>query len=233
MYAVLDCETTGFDVDNNEIIELSIIQTDRGFNPVRTFNSLVKPTHVNVKQTDIHGLTDKDVSSAPTFDEIVFEVADMLEGQVLIAHNIDFDQQHLEKAFRGSRLSSYYSYTFGIGICTKTIAQRVGHHKAGLNSLADHYRLSRKGTAHTAMSDAEMTLQVAKRMYHDFPEEFEGHPFRSQLKRKMKRKMSEQATPANLAAVIMNPHVQSLQKPRSGYAADALTTAIETALSYR
>lgn len=179
MYAVVDCETTGFDITKNEIIELAIVVIGYDFKPLSTFNTLIKPS-IRVRQTEIHGIHNEDINDAPTFRQIAPYVADILDGNVIIAHGLSFDEEYLEKSFASARLP--FSYTTGIGICTKTIASRNNIKKPSLDNLAKLYNIKRVGLPHSALSDVFSTIEVAKHLHRLYPEQFEGHPFRVEHK---------------------------------------------------
>jgi len=52
------------------------------------------------KVTEITGITDADVASAPRFAEIADEVFDLLSGSISVAHNYPFDMAFLTKELR-------------------------------------------------------------------------------------------------------------------------------------
>ncbi len=177
MYAVVDCETTGFDITKNEIVELAIVVVGSDFKPLSTFNTLIKPS-IRVRQTEIHGIYNEDINDAPTFKQVATYVANLLDGNIIVAHGLNFDEEYLEKSFATAGLP--FSYTTGIGICTKTIATRNSIKKPSLDNLAKLYNIKRVGLPHSALSDAFSTIEVAKKLNKSYPEQFEGHPFRIQ-----------------------------------------------------
>jgi DNA polymerase-3 subunit epsilon len=89
-FVVLDLETTGLSPVDNRVIEIGLIRTDAIGNPLGYWSSLINPQQ-RVTASHIHGITDDDVKSAPTFDDCVGEVLKRLKGQVLVAHNASFD----------------------------------------------------------------------------------------------------------------------------------------------
>jgi DNA polymerase-3 subunit epsilon len=56
--------------------------------------TLVNPLR-DVGPAHIHGLTAEDVADAPMFAEIVGDVLEMLDGAVMVAHNVRFDRDFL------------------------------------------------------------------------------------------------------------------------------------------
>jgi DNA polymerase-3 subunit epsilon len=89
-FVVFDIETTGLSPDGDRIIELGLIRTDNLGNPIGYWSTLVNPKRP-VSATEIHGIKDVDVSTAPTFEECANEFLLKIKGQVLVAHNASFD----------------------------------------------------------------------------------------------------------------------------------------------
>ncbi|MEX2421227.1 MAG: exonuclease domain-containing protein, partial [Actinomycetota bacterium] len=56
--------------------------------------TLVNPLR-DVGPSHIHGLTADDVAAAPMFTEIVGDVLELLDGAVLVAHNLRYDRDFL------------------------------------------------------------------------------------------------------------------------------------------
>lgn len=89
-FVVFDIETTGLSPVGDRIIELGLIRTDFSGNPLGYWSTFVNPKRP-VAATEIHGIRDADVLSAPTFDECADEFLSKIKGQVLVAHNASFD----------------------------------------------------------------------------------------------------------------------------------------------
>lgn len=93
-FVVFDIETTGLSPVSNRIIEIGMIRVDASGKPLGYWSSLVNPRGP-VGATHIHGIEDKDVLNAPTFEELVDDLLPKLQGQVLVAHNASFDHSFL------------------------------------------------------------------------------------------------------------------------------------------
>jgi exodeoxyribonuclease X len=94
-YAAVDVEGNG--QQPPDLVELATVPIVGGVigEPV---SWLVKPdTAITCVATRIHGLSDKDVASAPTFAEIKNAVLDALDGAVLVAHNAHVDVDVLRR----------------------------------------------------------------------------------------------------------------------------------------
>lgn len=77
------------------------------------FYSLINPflNYYEDWATDIHGLPREDTDSAPIFPDVWEKIEPLIEGLPLVAHNIQFDDPCLRKAFREYQME-YPEYDF-------------------------------------------------------------------------------------------------------------------------
>lgn len=86
-YVVFDIETTGLSRQNDSIIEIAAIRYQYG-KAIAQFSSLVnpnKPLSSRVKR--LTGITQDDVDSAPTIDEVANDFLDFIGALPIIGHN--------------------------------------------------------------------------------------------------------------------------------------------------
>jgi DNA polymerase III epsilon subunit-like protein len=98
-YAVADVEGNG--QQPPDLVELAVLPITDGAigEPVRW---LVKPPRpIKYFATSIHGISGKDVASAPTFADIKHEVRRALADRVLVAHNAHVDIAVLRRELGG------------------------------------------------------------------------------------------------------------------------------------
>ncbi len=159
-YAVFDCETTGTNSADDEIVSLALVRLDPNGVETARFRRLVQPSRrIPAEATAVHGIADEDVAGAPRFGEIADELLGLLDGAVLVAHNADFDLGMLRHAFAREGIS----YRPEAVACTLE-AFRL------LEPLADNHRLQsiceRRGIvleeAHEAMSDVLATVGLLR-----------------------------------------------------------------------
>jgi len=94
--AVLDFETTGLTPGGDRVVEVSVVRVDPGGGPPRlVLDSLVNPERP-MGATEVHGIRDADVRSAPRFHEIADELVRATAGCVVAAYNAYFDMRFLE-----------------------------------------------------------------------------------------------------------------------------------------
>lgn len=157
-YAVVDLETTGLTPSRqNKIVELAVVHVSPEGEITGRWETLVNPLR-DLGPQRIHRVTAAQTAHAPTFDLVAGELAELLAGRVVVAHNLRFDGGFLvaEYARHG------YRVPLGphIGLCTMQLASRYLP-RAG-RSLADccaalDIVLS---DAHRASADAYATAQL-------------------------------------------------------------------------
>lgn len=90
-FIVLDTETTGADPSKDKPIELAyvVVENFKVAYPKSWFIDPQRP--IPPEASAVHHLVDSDVAGAKTLEELWPEVADELAGQVIVAHNAQFD----------------------------------------------------------------------------------------------------------------------------------------------
>ena len=160
MYAIVDIETTGGYAAANGIIEISI-QVFDGENVVEQFESLVNPGQVIPRYIQAFtGITNEMVADAPSFEEIAERVFTILQGNIFVAHNVNFDY-----SFVKSNLD-FFGYTFNAKkLCTVRLARQIfpGFPSYSLGNLCHSLEIEIKDR-HRAGGDAAATVILFKKM---------------------------------------------------------------------
>ena len=90
-YVVLDTETTGLDRKHDRVVEISLARYENG-TQVEQYSSLVNPQMpIPADATRVNHITDADVAEAPVFAKIWPDVHRLLDGQLIIGHNVTYD----------------------------------------------------------------------------------------------------------------------------------------------
>ena len=123
MYAVVDTETTGLNPGfHHRIAELAIVLTDAHGNVEHEWCTLLNPER-DLGPQHIHGIRGADVRNAPHFQDVAAHVARLLEGRVLVAHNLQFDRMFLDAEF--DRIGVPFPLAKGMGLCTMSLAGKL------------------------------------------------------------------------------------------------------------
>lgn len=153
-FAVLDLETTGLAPSKGaRIIEIGVVTVGLDGTVQDQWETLVDsgfgpgPTH-------IHGVDAAMLAGAPSFDEVVGDLARVLAGRTIVAHNASFDVGFLDAEFRESGVTWTRS-----ALCTMQLARRRGRYPASLAACCDYYDIVNHG-AHRALGDALATAEL-------------------------------------------------------------------------
>ncbi|MGZ3853900.1 MAG: 3'-5' exonuclease, partial [Flavisolibacter sp.] len=160
IYAIVDIETTGGYAAANGIIEISIKVFD-GEKVVEEFETLVNPNQAIPKYIQgFTGINNEMVQDAPVFEEVAEKVYTYLQGNVFVAHNVNFDysfvKSHLE----------FYGYSFNAKkLCTVRLARQIfpGLPSYSLGNLCDSLDINLTNR-HRAGGDADATVVLFKKL---------------------------------------------------------------------
>lgn len=159
---ILDTETTGLG-DDAEVIEVSVIDA-RG---EVLLDTLVRPSgQIPAEASAIHGITDADVATAPTWAEIHKRLAELVAGRLVIAYGADFDVRLIEQTAARHELEWQRPKT---GCAMRLYAQHNGEwsDRRGtwrwmkLGVAAEACGID-AGGAHRALADCQMALGVIR-----------------------------------------------------------------------
>ena len=171
-YRVLgfDLETTGFNPKSQRIVQYALVGCEANGNAIQ-IDELVNPRmRIPPETTNVHGIHDEDVRNAPEFKQCVDEISTMMEGAVIVGHNIDrFDWPFLQAEFL--RAGQPMPRPLVI-LDTLKIARRLKippSHKLGV--LCERFGISLEN-AHTAGADAAATLLLLHKMMEANPQYF-------------------------------------------------------------
>lgn len=157
-WAVVDLETTGFRPGQARVVSLAALAVGDDGNVERTLSTLLDPG-VDPGPTHVHGLTAEMLAGAPRFGDVVAELADLLAGRTLVAHNVGFDYSFLaaEAELVGAELP------VDSVMCTVELARRLqlGTENLRLETLAGHFGVPQL-KPHDALDDAQVLAQILK-----------------------------------------------------------------------
>jgi len=156
LFAIVDIETTGSLPKQDRITEIAIALHD-GHKVVETFETLINPERPIPRNiTQITGISDNMVETAPKFHEVARRIVEMTEGAVFVAHNVRFDYHFLQAQY--ASLGFQYKRQ---KMCTIRLAKKAfpGLRRYGLDALSRHFSIVNNGR-HRAMGDVMATVQI-------------------------------------------------------------------------
>ncbi len=99
-FYAIDIETTGLDLDKDEIVSFACVPVINLKIIVRdTFYTLIKPKSYNYKAMRYHGISKDNLMDAPVFEEVADRILKTLDG-ILVGHSVEFDFTFLKTNFR-------------------------------------------------------------------------------------------------------------------------------------
>nr|WP_155910778.1 MULTISPECIES: DEDDh family exonuclease [unclassified Mycolicibacterium] len=157
-WAVVDVETSGFDPGHARVISVAALALGDDGNVEHSFSSLLNPG-VDPGPTHVHGLTPEMLAGQPTFGDVVGDLAAVLSGRTLVAHNAGFDYAFL--AAECERVGAVLPVDSVM--CTVELTRRLnlGTENLRLETLATHYGATQI-RPHDALDDAMVLAQILK-----------------------------------------------------------------------
>lgn len=162
--AVLDVETTGLvPALGHRVIELAILRLE-GWQEVGRFEQLINPGRsIPAAASRINRLYDSDVAHAPKFATFAQEIAEILDGTLVVAHNAAFDAKFMAAEW----ILTGRPPLGNPCACTLLLAQRrYNFWRNNLRAVAHALEVP-AGRGHRAMQDVWVTAQVLRRMLKD------------------------------------------------------------------
>jgi DNA polymerase-3 subunit epsilon len=160
LYSVVDIETTGNGYRGQKITEISIFIFD-GEKIVDEFTSLVNPEQkIPHFITNLTGITDAMVRTAPKFYEIAKKIAEITKDTIFVAHNVNFDYNIIKDEFKSLGFDFKRKK-----LCTVRLSRKI---IPGLSSYSLGNICSAEGieiaARHRAKGDAEATVELFRRL---------------------------------------------------------------------
>ena len=159
-YVLLDLETTGGNPLDCRITEIAAVRVENG-QEVARWSTLINPgTRIPPLIQNLTGISNAMVADAPSFDEVGTTLLKLLDGAVLVAHNVRFDH--------GFLLNEYARMDVALRVktlCTVRLSRKLypQHKSHGLDAIMQRHGLTTL-SRHRAMGDVDLMqgfLQVA------------------------------------------------------------------------
>ncbi len=174
--AFVDVETTGFDYEKNEIIELGAVIVKQNSVPGRgpslevlyELEYKIKPRRIetaNPQALRINGYNEAEWLFAADITQVMKDFSSKAADATFVAHNLVFDWRFIEAAFKESGVDNPMHYgkldTLSMAFTKLYHDEKVQSFK--LESLAEYFGVKNE-KAHTALSDAKTTFEIYKKM---------------------------------------------------------------------
>ncbi len=171
IFVCIDCETTGLDLEKDQIIEVGLMQFT--FHEThQEYNSLIDPkVPIPESSTQIHKITDEMIVGKPTIDKELPQILRLIGKHPIVGHGVHFDIAMIVAAAKRAGIPTTIEKNRVID--TLRMARLYGESASNsLQSLREHFSIEPEG-AHRAMSDVIVNIEVFKflcKQYKNLPQ---------------------------------------------------------------
>ena len=150
MFVYLDTETTGLSVHKGaRVVEIAILDEDGDILMDTLVNPLCK---IPWQASNVHGITDSMVRNAPTLDELLPEIDELISGNELVIYNSSYDTQFFDDGLAEAS---------EIHCAMRNFASYVGSSRwIKLADAASHVGHRWTGKAHRVLADTQACKSV-------------------------------------------------------------------------
>jgi len=157
-FVVIDFETTGFNPNDDQIIEIAAIRYVNK-EPADIFTTLINPERPIPKSASrVNGITDDMVQDAPVIESVISDLITFIGGDIIVAHNAPFDLGFLHASCcrADAVLENRYIDTLTV---SRKLFPDLKNHK--LITVAEHVKFSGGGIEwHRAAFDAAACASI-------------------------------------------------------------------------
>lgn len=156
-FVIIDVETTGLDPIKDRICEIAFIET-KASKEINRFSTLINP-HMPIPENvrSIHGISDEDVISAPSFSDIANMIVEVFYDSVIVGHNIKFDFSFINSELERIGLKMPEVMMIDTLVLSRKFLGNIPNNK--LKSVAKSMNLY-SSKWHRALNDVEITKDV-------------------------------------------------------------------------
>ena len=163
-YVAIDCEMVGIGPGgyDSALARLSFVD----YHGTLVYDSFVKPRERVVDwRTAVSGISPKDMRFARDFDEVQAQAAELLQGRILIGHDVKHDLNALELVHPASKIrdtssfSGFRQYATGRKPALRTLAREILHLDIQVDS-------------HSSIEDARVTMLLFRKFKSGFDMEY-------------------------------------------------------------
>lgn len=159
-YACIDFENAN--CEPSSVCSVGVVIVKEGMVTDRYYSLIhPEPDYYNYLCQRVHGLSDRDTCNARNFPEVWADIAPMIEGLPLVAHNARFDEGCLKAVFRVYQMD-YPDYVFHDTLrVSRKVFRDLPDHQLHTVAMACGYDLRNH---HHALADAEACAAIAIRI---------------------------------------------------------------------
>lgn len=151
-YVLLDLETTGGHATQDRVTEIAVVRVEQGVEVAR-WSTLVNPgVAISGFIERLTGINNAMVADAPTFAQVGPQLLQLLDGAVLVAHNVRFDHGFLQSEFARIGVTLHSQTLCTVRLSRRLVPQAKSH---GLDAIMQRHGITTTAR-HRAMGDVEV-----------------------------------------------------------------------------
>jgi DNA polymerase-3 subunit epsilon len=163
----IDIETNGGNSKKSSVIEIGAIRVEEG-QIIDEYKTLVNPgSPLPYWITKITGITDADLTQAPYFDEIAYQLNKILEGATFIAHNVRFDYSFIKRQLEACGYSFKPKLLCTVRLSRALYPEAQGH---SLEKVIARHGI-KVNARHRAYDDAKAIMDFSNLAYQEHGED--------------------------------------------------------------
>ncbi len=170
--AITDVETTGFDAQVHEVIEIGLIVADqKTLKVLGEWSAKVKPRHIRTaaeKALKINGYNKLDWADGLDLEEAMKIYSKKTKNAIFLAHNSFFDWSFVTEAFKSTGVEDHTDYhrldLFSIVWSRNRLKQLKGLTKFNLSELCKYFDIEPEPMPHRALNGARKALKVLRKI---------------------------------------------------------------------
>ena len=161
-YVVFDIETTGLDIDKDQIIEIAAIRVIGGTVGERFHTLITTEKPLSKKIIELTGISDELLmSSGVPLEEATESFLKFVSSDIVVAHNASFDSEFIQAACEECDLDDFNNEAIDTIYLAKKKIPTAANYR--LETLVSLLNLDNK-CPHRAESDCEATLRVFRKL---------------------------------------------------------------------
>lgn len=150
-YTIIDIEATGYSPKYDDIIEVGAIKYRNNLK-VDEFSSLINGEICDKEITELTGITNEMLSTAPPKNQVLKKLFDFLGNDILVGYNVNFDINFLYDGVK-NELNEYLKNDYvDVMRIAKKYLKELDHHR--LKDIVEYYNIT-VDNLHRSISDCE------------------------------------------------------------------------------
>lgn len=171
-FTAIDFETAN--EQRNSVCSIGLVLVRNGIIEQKK-NILIKPIELRFSEFNkkIHGINEREVENAPEFNEVWEEIQSLVNCQIVLAHNADFDIDVLKQTLAGYKIKApNFKY-----ICTQKLSQETFKDLQNYRLIDVANYLGINFTHHNSLSDAIVTAEIGLRAIPKYEKKYFSYAF--------------------------------------------------------